>query len=114
MLVISPCCCSFIVAEKTCVIFVDSAIQTNRLVGLPSEGAAYRDEEKEGKNEQPRLEIVDHKSAHTKCSTSMMTIVSFNIPSVSLARPPVGWHKIVEQPAQTTTPWAWLKTVVIL
>lgn len=35
-------------------------------------------------------------------------------PSVSLARPPVGWHRIVEHPAQTTTPWAWLKTVVIL
>lgn len=26
------------------------------------------------------------------------------LPSVNLARPPVGWHKIVEQPAQTTTP----------
>lgn len=37
-----------------------------------------------------------------------------NIPSVSFARPPVGWHKIVEHPAHTTTPWAWLKTVVIL
>jgi hypothetical protein len=35
-------------------------------------------------------------------------------PSVNLALPPVGWHKIVEQPAHTTTLWAWLKTVVIL
>lgn len=36
------------------------------------------------------------------------------LPSVSLARPPVGWHKIVEHPVQTTTPWACEKTVVIL
>ena len=31
-----------------------------------------------------------------------------------LALPPVGWHRTVEHPAQTTTVWAWLKTVVIL
>ena len=31
-----------------------------------------------------------------------------------LALPPVGWQRTVEQPAQTTTVWAWLKTVVIL
>lgn len=35
-------------------------------------------------------------------------------PSVSLALPPVGWHKTVEQPAQTTTVFAWEKTVVMV
>lgn len=29
-----------------------------------------------------------------------------NIPSVSLARPPVGWQRIVAHPAHTTTPCA--------
>lgn len=35
-------------------------------------------------------------------------------PSVSLALPPVGWQRTVEQPAQTTTVWACEKTVVIV
>jgi hypothetical protein len=35
-------------------------------------------------------------------------------PSVSLALPPVGWHKTVEQPAQMTTVWACEKTVVMV
>src|SRR5665213_508044 len=35
-------------------------------------------------------------------------------PSVSLALPPVGWQRTVEQPAQMTTVWAWEKTVVIV
>jgi len=35
-------------------------------------------------------------------------------PSVSLAFPPVGWHSTCEQPAQTTTVWAWEKTVVMV
>src|SRR5436190_8451295 len=35
-------------------------------------------------------------------------------PSVSLALPPVGWHRTVEQPAQMTTVWACEKTVVIV
>ena len=35
-------------------------------------------------------------------------------PSVSLARPPVGWHKTVWQFPHTTTVWEWLKTVVML
>ena len=35
-------------------------------------------------------------------------------PSVSLALPPVGWQRTVEQPAQTTTVWACEKTVVML
>jgi hypothetical protein len=33
---------------------------------------------------------------------------------VSLALPPVGWQRTVEQPAQTTTVWAWEKTVVMV
>ena len=32
----------------------------------------------------------------------------------NLALPPVGWQRTVEHPAQTTTVWAWLNTVVIL
>jgi len=32
---------------------------------------------------------------------------------VSLAFPPVGWHKTVEQEPQMTTVWAWEKTVVM-
>jgi len=40
-------------------------------------------------------------------------IESRKIPSVRRARPPVGWQSTVEQEAQTTTVWAWLKTVVI-
>lgn len=35
-------------------------------------------------------------------------------PSVSLAFPPVGWQRTVEQPAQITTVCAWEKTVVIV
>lgn len=35
-------------------------------------------------------------------------------PSVSLALPPVGWQRTVEQPAQTTTVWACEKTVVMV
>jgi hypothetical protein len=35
-------------------------------------------------------------------------------PSVSLAFPPVGWQRTVEQPAQMTTVWACEKTVVIV
>ena len=35
-------------------------------------------------------------------------------PSVSLALPPVGWQRTVEQPAQMTTVWACEKTVVIV
>ena len=35
-------------------------------------------------------------------------------PSVSLAFPPVGWQRTVEQPTHKTTVCAWLKTVVIL
>jgi hypothetical protein len=35
-------------------------------------------------------------------------------PSVSLALPPVGWQRTVEQPAQTTTVSACEKTVVIV
>merc|ERR1719254_229409 len=34
-------------------------------------------------------------------------------PSVSLARPPVGWQSITLQFPQRTTVWAWLYTVVI-
>lgn len=34
-------------------------------------------------------------------------------PSVSLALPPVGWHRTVVQPWQMTTVWAWEKTVVM-
>lgn len=33
---------------------------------------------------------------------------------MSLALPPVGWQRTVEQPAQTTTVWAWEKTVVMV
>lgn len=33
---------------------------------------------------------------------------------MSRAFPPVGWHKTVEQPAQTTTVWACENTVVIV
>jgi hypothetical protein len=36
------------------------------------------------------------------------------LPSVSLAFPPVGWQRTVEQPTHKTTVCAWLKTVVIL
>ena len=36
------------------------------------------------------------------------------LPSVSLARPPVGWQSTMEQDTHSTTVWAWLKTVVIL
>lgn len=35
-------------------------------------------------------------------------------PSVSLAFPPVGWQRTVEQPAQMTTVCAWEKTVVMV
>ena len=35
-------------------------------------------------------------------------------PSVSLAFPPVGWQRTVEQDAQMTTVCAWEKTVVML
>src|ERR1700759_4336470 len=35
-------------------------------------------------------------------------------PSVSLALPPVGWQRTVEQPAQMTTVWACEKTGVIV
>lgn len=35
-------------------------------------------------------------------------------PSVNRALPPVGWHRTWEQPAQTTTVWAWEKTVVMV
>lgn len=35
-------------------------------------------------------------------------------PSVSLAFPPVGWHRTVAQPTHATTVWAWEKTVEIL
>merc|ERR1712129_220817 len=35
-------------------------------------------------------------------------------PVVTLARPPVGWHKTMLHPTQRTTVCAWLKTVVIL
>lgn len=34
-------------------------------------------------------------------------------PSVRRHLPPVGWHKTTSQLGQTTTVWAWLKTVVI-
>lgn len=34
-------------------------------------------------------------------------------PSVSLALPPVGWHRTWAQLEQSTTVWAWLKTVEI-
>lgn len=34
-------------------------------------------------------------------------------PSVSLARPPVGWHNTVWQFPHTTTVWEWLNTVVL-
>ena len=37
-----------------------------------------------------------------------------SLPSVSLALPPVGWHKTVEQLTHKTTVCAWLNTVVIL
>ena len=33
---------------------------------------------------------------------------------MSLALPPVGWQRTVEQPAQMTTVWACEKTVVIV
>ena len=33
---------------------------------------------------------------------------------MSLALPPVGWQRTVEQPAQMTTVWAWEKTVVMV
>jgi hypothetical protein len=36
------------------------------------------------------------------------------LPVVTRAKPPVGWHKTILQPAHNTTVWAWLKTVVIL
>ena len=36
------------------------------------------------------------------------------VPSVSLAFPPVGWHKTVEQAMHRTVVCAWLNTVVIL
>ena len=35
-------------------------------------------------------------------------------PSVSLALPPVGWHRTVVQPWQMTTVWACEKTVVMV
>lgn len=35
-------------------------------------------------------------------------------PSVSLALPPVGWHRTVVHPWQMTTVWACEKTVVIV
>lgn len=35
-------------------------------------------------------------------------------PSVSLAFPPVGWHKTVEHDPQMTTVWACEKTIVML
>ncbi len=35
-------------------------------------------------------------------------------PSVSRARPPVGWHSTAEQPLHSTTVWLWLNTVVML
>lgn len=35
-------------------------------------------------------------------------------PAVSLHFPPRGLQRIIEQPAQGTTVWAWLKMVVIL
>lgn len=34
-------------------------------------------------------------------------------PSVSLALPPVGWHRMLVHEAQTTTVWACEKTVVM-
>ena len=34
-------------------------------------------------------------------------------PSVNLALPPVGWHRILEQEPQRTTVWACENTVVI-
>ena len=64
------------------------------LVLLPSEAAALG---------EPEI-----MTASTFLSFTLLTNVSH------LALPPVGWHRTVEHPAQTTTVWAWLKTVVIL
>ena len=41
-------------------------------------------------------------------------MILFLIPSVSLARPPVGWQSTAEHPLHITTDWLWLKTVVML
>ena len=66
----------------------------NSLVLLPPEAAALG---------EPAIRTVS-----TFLSFTLLTRVSH------LALPPVGWHRTVEHPAQTTTVWAWLKTVVIL
>ena len=66
----------------------------NSLVLLPSEAAA--------------LGEPANRTESTFLSFTLLTRVSH------LALPPVGWHRTVEHPAQTTTVWAWLKTVVIL
>ena len=53
----------------------------------------------------------------TKKSRRDLTIVYFlrnEQPSVSLAFPPVGWQRTVEQPAQITTVCACEKTVVMV
>lgn len=42
-----------------------------------------------------------------------MTLENGYIPSVNLALPPVGWHRMLVQDAQTTTVWACEKTVVM-
>ena len=46
--------------------------------------------------------------------STTLTLRLGDLPSVSLAFPPVGWHSTVEHPTHKTTVWAWLKTVVIL
>lgn len=61
-----------------------------------------------------RKEQPERKKSFGLIAKEHWTVSIWSIPSVSLARPPVGWHKMVAHPAQTTTPWAWLKTVVIL
>jgi hypothetical protein len=50
----------------------------------------------------------------TFCFSQNVYFLRKEQPSVSLALPPVGWQRTVEQPAQITTVWACEKTVVMV
>ena len=62
----------------------------------------------------PRLSEVPHNDIHSSLSARTLYFLRNEQPSVRRALPPVGWHRTWEQPAQTTTVWAWEKTVVMV
>lgn len=65
----------------------------------------------------PHWAIAINRTDEAKRKVARIYLIYFLLneqPSVKRALPPVGWQRTVEHPAQMTTVWAWLKTVVMV